>query len=140
MSAPAKLTYGAFQGTIKRRNVAAIGLAVVLVALGGVVWSSNQWAGILYGLVGLTQLVIGLGLIYRLNARDDLTRAGNVTVQHSWGITSIGIASAAIVPSEFFAVDQVWMALAVIIGLAWALLGAFNLYWTVTSTDARLTV
>ncbi|MFW6153309.1 MAG: hypothetical protein ACOC42_03005 [Halobacteriota archaeon] len=140
MGATPTLTYGSFRGTIKRRNYATIGLAVVLVALGGVVWTSNQWAGLLYALVGITQLLIGLGLIYRLNARDDLTGAGNVTVQHSWGVTSIGIASAAIIPSEFFAVDQVWMALAVFVGLAWTVLGAFNLYWTVTSTEARLTV
>ncbi len=140
MATLSSIDHESFTQTIKRRNWSTIGLAILLIALAGVVWSSNQWSGILYGLIGVTQLLIGLGLIYRLSNRSDTTSAGNVTVQHSWGVASVGIASAAIIPSEFFEVEQLWMAAAVIIGLAWAANGAFNLYWTVTSTDARLTV
>lgn len=138
--AEAHLTYDSFVDTITKRNWATLGIGVVLLVLGGVVWSENTWAGVLYLIIALAQIFISLGLLVRLRRHAELTTAGHVTVQHSWGICSIGIAAAAIIPSNFFAVADLWMAIAVIIGLAWAALGAFNLYWTVQSTDARLTI
>lgn len=132
--------YDDYVAEIKLRNWATIGLAVILGGLGLVVWGQNPWSGMMYLIVATTQLLIGLGLLYRMGRRTDTTRAARVAVQHSWGVLSIGIAAAALFTSEFFVVDTIWLVIAVFVGMLWAAVGVFNLYWTVQHTDARLTV
>lgn len=126
--------------TVGKRNYVVVGLGVALLVLGGAVWGQNVWAGAIYAVIAAVQVLIGLGFVYRARRRTVATSAGNVAVQHAWGTLSIGIAGAALIPSDFFAVDDVWLYAAVAIGLAFAVVGAHTLYWTIRSTDARLTI
>lgn len=135
-----RLEYDEFSTAVRRLNRATIILGVVVLGLAGIVWSQNQWAGVLYVIVAVSQLVIGLTLPVRLRNRDDATRAGNVVVQHSWGLLSIGIATAAIVPSEFFAAGSAWMSITVTAGILWALIGAYGIYLSTQGVGARMTV
>lgn len=135
-----RLKYDKFSAAVRRINRVTIVLGIVVLGLAGIVWSQNQWAGILYVIVAVSQLIIALTLSVRLHDRDDATRAGNVVVQHSWGLLSIGIATAAIVPSEFFAVESAWMSTAVTAGILWALIGAYGIYLSTQGVGARMTV
>jgi hypothetical protein len=115
-------------------------LGVTLVGVAAVVYGQNQWAGILYAFIGVVQVLIGGSGSFRLRSRSAPDRAGNVVVQHSWIILSIGIATAAIIPSDFFAVETIWMAIAVVIGAIWVLVGVAGIYLSTRSVGARVTV
>lgn len=129
-----------FTAGIRRLNWVTIALGVLLLGVAAVVWSANQWAGLMYAIIAVSQLLIAGILPVRLRRRDDATRAGNVVVQHSWGQLSIAIATVAIVPSEFFAVPLTWMGLAVASGVLWAFIGVYGIYLSSQGVGARLTV
>ncbi|WP_251330791.1 hypothetical protein [Haloplanus pelagicus] len=116
------------------------GLAVVLAVVAALMWSSNMWTALISVLVAAAQLVIAGTLPTRMRKRADLRDAGNVVVQHSWLLLSIAIAALAIYPSPFFEVTTVWFSLAMLVGLAWAIIGVYNLHRSITRAGARLTI
>ena len=115
-------------------------IAIVMLGIATVVYSQNQWTGLLYGIVGAAQLIVAGSGYMRLKRRTNATRAGNVVVQHSWIIGSVGIAVLAMATSDFYAVDTIWMMMAVAVGAVWVLISALGIYVSTQSVDARLTV
>ena len=129
-----------FVQTASRLGMLSLVLVLVLVVDAAMMWGENVWAALISLIVAGAQFVVAGTLTPRLKRREELQNAGNVVVQHSWLLLSIAIAALAIYPSPFFAVSMLWFAVAMLVSLAWGVIGAFNLYRSITQAGARLTV
>jgi hypothetical protein len=129
-----------FKRTAKRRSYIAIVLALILFVNAGLMWGANIWSALISLLIGATQLIIAVTLIPRVGSRNDIEGAGNVVVQHSWLLLSVGLAALALYPSPFFAMPAIWFWIAMLAGFAWMLLGMINLYQAISQTGARATI
>lgn len=136
----ADLDVDSFVQTASRLGILALVLVLVLAANAAMMWSENVWTALISLIVAGAQLVVAGTLMPRLKRREELKSAGNVVVQHSWLLLSIAIAALAIYPSPFFAVSTPWFAVAMLVSLAWGIIGAYNLYRSITQAGARLTV
>lgn len=135
-----ELDVDSFTATATRLSYVALALVLVLAIDAAMMWGENVWTALISLIVGGSQLVVAGTLTPRLKKRSELRDAGNVVVQHSWLLLSIAIAALAIYPSPFFEVSTPWFAVAMLVSLGWGVIGAFNLYKSITQAGARLTV
>lgn len=115
-------------------------LGIILIALGVIVRGDNVYSGITYVLIGIVQLLIAGASFIRIRDKDG-RELGNVSVQHSWWLLSVGIAALALFPSDFFSVSSTAIGYsAIAIAIIWVVLNAVSIYVAVKKTKARLVV
>ena len=115
-----------------------LGIILLLLGLGAI--GENVYAAGVYVIVGIVQILIaGTGLT-RTRGLDELKQVGNITVQHSWWVLSVGLASLALVTSPFLDTSLVLKLPASIISIVWIVLGAVTIYVSVERVDAELVV
>jgi len=117
-------------------------LSIIVLILAGIVWSKNIYTGILYLVIGLTQLIATLLLFPRIGKTKDITELGNIAVVHNWAVLSIGIAGCFVVLAPFFKVNSMVVIpyVAFAICLIFALLGIFDIYKAIKDTKASMVV
>jgi len=130
----------AFGSTATRRYRLGLVLGVLQLVVAALVWNGNVWTGAMAVFVGVSQLVVIGSIDPRIRDQSDARSVGNVVVQHSWFVLSIGVAGAAVFSSPFFSVATEWVTASVLLNLAWAVLGAYMIYWSVTEADTRATI
>lgn len=129
-----------FIGGMRPLILSTVGLAALLLAVGVVISGQNQWTAMMYVIIALGQAFVGVTGYLRLRDKTEVKSAANVVVQHSWAFISMSIATIALAPSEFFLVDTLWVATAIVVGLLWAIVGVVGIYLSVVGGGSRLTV
>jgi len=128
-----------FKKYIQRSMVGPLVFSIILLILGGAVWSKNIYAGIMYLVVGLTQLISNILLYSQIRKREDETEIGGISVQLNWLILSIGVTGCLLFLAPFFTVNTIWIPYtaftACLISALWC---AFNLYKAVKETKVPL--
>jgi cobalamin synthase len=115
--------------------------SVILLILAGLAWSKNTYAGIIYLVIAIIQLMCALLLYPRIMRIEDITEIGNRSVQHNWLIVSIGISGCALFLAPFFRLDHMAVPYtAFTVCLISVLLSAFNIYNAVKQAKARMVV
>ncbi|MBA7574655.1 hypothetical protein ES695_06205 [Candidatus Atribacteria bacterium 1244-E10-H5-B2] len=115
--------------------------SIILLILAGVVWSKNIYAGIIYLIIGIIQLISTLLLYYQIGKIKDITEMGNRSVQHNWIILSIGIAGCALFLAPFFEIDSMAIPYtAFTVCLISILLSIINIYKAIREAKARMVV
>jgi len=115
--------------------------SIILLILAAAVWSKNIYTGVVYLIIGMTQLICTLLLYPRIGKIKDETEIGNRLVQHNWIVLSIGIAGCALFLAPFFKVDSMAIPYtAFTVCLISVLLSTFNIYKAVKDTKARMVV
>lgn len=115
-------------------------LGVILLLLGVGAVGENAYAAGVYMLIGMAQAIIaGTGMI-RTRGVKDSKEFGDKTVQHSWWILSVGLASLALVTSPFLSAPLLLELPAGAVSLVWIVLGAVTIYIAVERAGAEIVV
>lgn len=114
-------------------------LGVILLFLGVAGFSENLYAGTVYSLIGIFQIIIA-GLFLALMREKTGSELGNLAVTCCWWILSIGIAGAALFPSQFLRVSLTYAIVSTVIAVIWIVLGAFSIRLAISRTGASLVV
>ncbi|GEM_PF-3276326 len=127
---------------LRQVNATFFGLAIILLVFAAYSWQEFVFTGVLYALIGGVQALISGLALFRLPSSDgDIKNIGKVGIQHSWTITSVGLAAAAIFPAPFFDIGVPLMTYgAITIALVYMILGAFTLYKTRKETGQFLSI
>ncbi|MEA1965053.1 MAG: hypothetical protein U9O41_08015 [Candidatus Aerophobetes bacterium] len=116
-------------------------LSIILLVLAGMIWSKNIYAGVIYLIIGITQLISTLLLYPRIGKIKDITEIGNRAVEHNWIILSIGIAGCALFLAPFFKADSMAVPFAAFtVCLISILFSILNIYRAVREAKARMVV
>jgi len=115
--------------------------SIILLVLAGVVWSKNIYAGIIYLIIGIIQLISTLSLYSRIGKIKDIIEMGNMSVQFNWLILSIGIAGVALFLAPFFKIDSTAIPyIAFAVCFISILLSIINIYKAIRETKAQMVI
>lgn len=115
--------------------------SIILLVLAGVVWSKNIYAGVIYLIIGIIQLIATLSLYSRIGKIKDITEMGNMSVQFNWLILSIGIAGLALFLAPFFKIDSTAIPyIAFLVCFISVLLSVINIYKAIRETKAQMVI
>jgi len=119
-------------------------ISAILLILAIYSWNENFVTGAMYAQIGIAQLVISVIGLVRLKLvhsnKEDLLQIGKVGIQHSWVITSIGLAGVALFRAPYFYIDAIITNIAFVIAILYLVLGVFSLYKTKEDTGQFLSI
>lgn len=130
-----------FKKYIQISTIPLIIFSLALIILGIAVWSKNPYTGVLYLIIGVVQFLGAVFVYPRVAKAQDMTDVGNRSVQQNWIILSISIAGVALFLAPFFRTGPMVLPYVVFV-ICWIalFLSAFNIYFAVKKTGARMVV